>query len=204
MQIDNCASGGRRNDVETLRRSVPLLRSDTWGEPLGQQCQTYGLAAWIPYWGTGITFSDPKGLAYVFRSQMGPSFTAGWDPVPNADFSLHRKLLDQWISVRQMILESDYYPLTPYSAAGDVWMAWQYDRPEKGEGLVQAFRRGGNGEESKTLKLQGLDAAATYTVTNLDTGEKSELSGRDLIESGLPITIKEQPGSALITYTKKS
>lgn len=29
MQIDNCASGGRRIDLETCMRSVPLWRSDT-------------------------------------------------------------------------------------------------------------------------------------------------------------------------------
>jgi hypothetical protein len=28
MLIDSCASGGRRNDLETLRRAVPLLQSD--------------------------------------------------------------------------------------------------------------------------------------------------------------------------------
>jgi alpha-galactosidase len=204
MQIDNCASGGRRNDVETLRRSIPLLRSDTWGEPVGQQCQSYGLAKWIPYWGTGIMYSEPKDLAYIFRSQMGPSFTSCWDPTTKADFSLHRKLIDQWRSVRQIILEGDFYPLTPYGATNDVWMAWQYDRPEQGEGVVQAFRRAGNGEESKLLKLAGLKSDATYTVTNLDTAETTEIAGRDLMESGLSVSIKEQPGSALITYKKKS
>ena len=33
MLIDTCASGGRRNDIETLRRAVPLLRSDWLLEP---------------------------------------------------------------------------------------------------------------------------------------------------------------------------
>ena len=28
MLIDTCASGGRRNDLETMRRAVPLWRSD--------------------------------------------------------------------------------------------------------------------------------------------------------------------------------
>ena len=50
LRIDSCASGGRRNDLETMRRSVPLLRSD-WSvtafakEPLqieGNQSQTFG------------------------------------------------------------------------------------------------------------------------------------------------------------------
>lgn len=50
MLIDSCSSGGRRNDLETLRRAVPLLRSDfqpshTWE---AQQAQTYGISAWIP------------------------------------------------------------------------------------------------------------------------------------------------------------
>jgi alpha-galactosidase len=35
MLIDSCASGGRRNDLETLRRAVPLLRSDYIMEPVG-------------------------------------------------------------------------------------------------------------------------------------------------------------------------
>lgn len=30
MMIDSCASGGGRNDLETLRRSVPLHCSDFW------------------------------------------------------------------------------------------------------------------------------------------------------------------------------
>jgi alpha-galactosidase len=200
MPIDNCASGGRRNDVETLRRSVPLLRSDTWGEPVGQQCQTYGLANWIPFWGTGIVHSDPKDVAYVFRSQMGPSYTSCWDLTPKANYDLHRKLLEQWKSVRDYILNGDYYPLTPYSSAGDAWMAWQFDCPEKGEGLVQVFRRDKSEEVSKTLKLRGLDAAAQYAVTNLDTNAVTQVSGKDLVEKGLAVDIADKPGSAVITY----
>src|SRR5208283_5148942 len=41
--IDTCASGGRRDDLETLRRAVPLWRSDFAYEPVGMQMQTYGM-----------------------------------------------------------------------------------------------------------------------------------------------------------------
>ena len=54
LWIDSCASGGRRNDLETMRRSVPLLRSDYQFEPTGNQCQTYGISLWLPYFGTGV------------------------------------------------------------------------------------------------------------------------------------------------------
>ena len=52
----------------------------------------------------------------------------------------------------------DFWPLTPYSLENNVWMAWQFDRPEAGEGVVQAFRRAENGDESATFRLRGLDA----------------------------------------------
>ena len=48
MLIDSCASGGRRNDLETLRRAVPLLRSDYIIEPVGNQCHTYALSCGFP------------------------------------------------------------------------------------------------------------------------------------------------------------
>jgi alpha-galactosidase len=49
LLIDSCASGGRRNDLESLRRAVPLWRSDYVYEPIGTQGMTYGLSAWLPY-----------------------------------------------------------------------------------------------------------------------------------------------------------
>jgi alpha-galactosidase len=70
MAIDSCASGGRRNDIETLRRAVPLLRSDYRSEPFfTQQCHTYGLSQWIPYYGTGVPDKDD----YTVRSFWCPS-----------------------------------------------------------------------------------------------------------------------------------
>lgn len=200
MPIDNCASGGRRNDVETLRRSVPLLRSDTWGEPVGQQCQTYGFADWIPFWGTGIIYSDPKELAYVFRSQMGPSFTSCWDLTPKANYDLHRKLLEQWKGVRGRILNGDYYPLTPYSSTGGEWMAWQYHQPEKGEGIVQVFRRAEANDDARVFKLHGLVPDVEYAVENLDTGNVEKLNGRKLMDDGLRVTLDNRPAAALLSY----
>ena len=51
LWIDNCASGGRRIDLETVMRSVPLWRSDTScgpGHPDWDQTQTQGLSLYIP------------------------------------------------------------------------------------------------------------------------------------------------------------
>ena len=53
LLIDTCASGSRSDDPETLRRAVPLWRSDKWCADVVLQDQSYGLALWIPYFGTG-------------------------------------------------------------------------------------------------------------------------------------------------------
>ncbi len=53
LYIDTCASGGRRNDLETLRRSVPLLRSDCFSPAEAQQAHTMGIALWMPYYRFG-------------------------------------------------------------------------------------------------------------------------------------------------------
>ena len=63
----------------------------------------------------------------------------------------------------------DYYPLTPYSLDTKVWAGWQFDRPDLGEGMVQMFRRQDSADESKHVKLRGLEPDAVYTLTNLDT-----------------------------------
>ena len=75
MLIDSCASGGHRNDLETMRRAIPLLRSDYLFEPVGQQGHTYGLSFWIPFHGTAYCPSNSShgwGYGTGTKSAYGP------------------------------------------------------------------------------------------------------------------------------------
>jgi alpha-galactosidase len=200
MLIDSCASGGRRNDLETLQRAVPLLRSDYIMEPIGNQGHTYGLSFWLPFQGTGTGSGALS--PYLLRSTMVTHFTACFDMRrKDLDFDMIRRVLGQWHHYAHCYF-GDYYPLTPYSLDPTLWMAWQFDLPEKGEGLIQAFRRHQSAYESARFKLSGLDPAARYLVTNLDSGEEKTVSGRELIEKGLTVMIKEQPGDTVFTYRR--
>ncbi|HSV74615.1 MAG TPA: NPCBM/NEW2 domain-containing protein [Chthonomonadales bacterium] len=199
MLIDTCASGGRRNDIETLRRSVPLLRSDYIIEPVGNQNHTYGISSWIPYWGTGSGEMRP----YWFRSVMGASFNACFDMRrKDLPYDTARKLYREWRAVADLFLR-DYYPLTPYATGQEVWMAWQFDDPEGGRGMVQAFRRADSPYESARFRLQGLDPDATYAVTDVDRPRAvRRVAGSELMERGLSVAIADQPGAALLTYRR--
>lgn len=199
MLIDTCASGGRRNDIETLRRAVPLLRSDWLLEPTSQQCHTYGIASWIPMYGTGINQFE----AYSFRSTICPYINTCYDMRKrDSDWDAVRRLVGEWKTVSPYY-SGDYYPLTPYSPENDVWMAWQFDRPDLGEGMVQVFRRPNSIYESARLKLHGLDPEARYALTNFDSKETVELTGKELMETGHLVMLKQQPQAAMIVYRAK-
>jgi alpha-galactosidase len=197
MLIDSCASGGRRNDLETLRRAVPLLRSDYTFEPVGEQCHAYGISFWMPYSGTGSITADP----YLIRSLASPWLTLGVDVTDKSkDWSPLKRLVAQWKRLSSSML-GDYYPLTPYSKANDVWMAWQFDRPDLGQGFFQAFRRADCPVESLTVKLRGLVPSARYEVLNVDGGPPMTLTGRALM-AGFVVSSPTKPAALVFSYSK--
>ena len=196
--IDSCSSGGRRNDLETMRRAVPLWRTDYRLDTTGTQCHTYGLSLWIPLSGTGTGVFD----AYDFRSNMVPLLNGMWDMRDkNADYDLLRRMAREFRQVAHYYW-GDYYPLTPFSTAKDAWMAWQFDKPEIAEGMVQVFRRQDSFYMGCQFKLSGLDPAGRYELNNLDTPQKTVVTGRELMEKGLQVIIKDQPGAVIIVYKK--
>jgi len=212
MLIDSCASGGRRNDVETMRRAVPLWRSDYAYEATGHQCMMYGLSLWLPFHGTGTVFTRNATYygsgrtpvePYAFWSNAGQSTGFGIDiRLKDLDYDTIRRLISQWRQIAPNYY-GDFYPLTPWTRDDTVWMAWQFDRPEAGEGLVQVFRRHNSFYESAHLKLFGLDAQASYAVTNLDTGASERHSGRELLDDGLAVTMSAKPSGAVLTYRRQ-
>lgn len=200
LRIDSCASGGRRNDLETMRRAAPLLRSDFQfpnmkGVVEGNQGHTYGLSFWLPFQGTGTYAYD----VYSFRSFYLPSF--GMGALTSKNVAAQKQAYDECRRIAPCML-GDYYPLTSYSLHLDHWIAWQFNRPEIGDGVVQAFRRAKCDAPSMTFRLRGLDQAGQYEVTNLDTATPVMASGKELMETGLTVVIKGQPGAAVICYNR--
>ena len=218
----------QRGDLESISRAVDLSRADypvsPDADPIGNQLSTEGLAYWRPHYGT-ILQMRPRDN-YHFRSGFAPGLSfalfnaAGTkDQVGSfipADFPFDwlRTQVERLKRVRPYYY-GDYYPLLPCSAnadcvagAGDErsaafeWAAWQFNLPDEGDGMVQAFRREKSDAGAKNLRLRGLDAAATYEVTDLDAGVPNTVTGKDLMESGLNVEVAGEPGAAIILYKK--
>ena len=159
LVIDCCASGGQRNDLETLRRAVPLLRSDSAGGPEAEQNHTYGISFWLPYSGT-VTNSYDK---YGIRSCFASSLNTLWDMRRrDADYGALRQSVEELMSFAAPFLDGDYYPLTPYGAGNDIWTVFQFHKPEESGGVLLAFRRPECADNTVEVRLRDLRKNALY------------------------------------------
>ncbi len=205
--IDSCASGGRRNDLETMRLSVPLHKTDyNYQDSAVKQAFHYSLYQWMPYFGAPLWPTD-RVDAYAFYSSLVSMTLLNYDPLCSGlDWKLLRKLTEKWrLIAENLYFYGDYYPLIPYNRDEDRWIAWQFHRPDREEGIVQAFRRENCRSASIHLALQGLDPDATYSITDLDAGDKTKkITGRKLMESGISVTTEKAPQAKILIYRKTS
>ncbi|MCL5099465.1 MAG: alpha-galactosidase [Candidatus Omnitrophica bacterium] len=217
LYIDNCCAGGENIDLETIKRSIALWRSDfqvnQQFDPIGMQCQTWSLSLWVPL-SAGV-IGDPCPSArvtrqpdpYSMRSGFGPAMVMTWFgnekqmPGSNFDYAQARRLLNEYVSLRDNFY-GDYYPLTDYSLSAENWIAWQFNRPDAGKGMVQVFRRQNSPYEKARFCLHGLDPSASYKLVNTDGGDSELTTGKQLMESGFSVLITNQPGAVVITYQK--
>jgi len=194
--IDNCASGGRRIDLETASRSIPLWRTDYhYFEPNGYQCHTYGINFYLPTSSTGNSYPDK----YLFRSSINSGVVLGWNLyLPDFPVEQARSLIAEFKRIRPLFY-GDFYPLTPHNTGDDVWMAYQFHREDMKQGMARVFRRQESKDSSIALKFKGLHPDAQYEVTIEDADLKQTLTGESL-SKGMDVTIEDAPGSSLITY----
>ncbi|MFA5203390.1 MAG: alpha-galactosidase [Lentisphaeria bacterium] len=207
LLIDNCASGGRRLDLETTRRSIPLWRSDVQcmpdSTPMAGQVQTAGLAHWIPC-STGGTNVRP-GDTYNFRSAMCTGvvfhiFPYEYVPIrPDYPWDWHRKMTADLRRATPCFL-GDLHLLTPLTTSPRDWLAYQLHRPDLNEGLLLAFRREESPFSAAEFALQGLDPDTRYAVEDADTGPVGERTGRELMAAGLPVAIPHPRDCRLVFY----
>jgi len=196
--IDNCASGGRRIDFESIKRSAPLWRTDySYGEPIGYQCHTYGLNYYLPLSGTGVEKND----RFTFRSSLGTSVIYNWKITDgNSSFTEMQRCQKEFNEVRPYFYE-DYYPLTTVKdmTSNKIWLAYQLLRPSDNSGFVVAFRREDSKDSEITVKLSGLHPEKNYVVENYDTKETILKTGEEL-SVGLRLTLIRPLSSLLLKY----
>ena len=206
LRIDNCAAGGRRIDIETLSRTVPLWRSDcnsTYdAAPEIAQNHNIGLSWWVPYSGTSTGIAAAG--SYRFRSCHAAAMvnaymeTYGRFPV-GEEISRLRASLEEYRAVRGYY-SCDFYPVFGFGTEDARFSGWQFHDPARGAGVLAVFRRPGCLSDSAVVPFEGLDPSAEYEISG-DAGATVH-TGRSLLR-GLRVRISKQGGSALLEYHKR-
>lgn len=205
LWIDSCASGGRRNDLETMRRSVPLHYTDYgYGDHPVKLAFQHTLYAWIPYFKEFTLSWDRKGNtrfdheieSYGYHCGLAPMLFATLDiRREDYDYALARQMIALWRRAAPTVLHGDYYPLTPYHRNPQAWVVRQFDRPESGSGLIQGIRLPDAADETITVHPQELRSEATYRFENMETGETLTVAGAELMTVGFTLALPVRSGA---------
>lgn len=204
--IDNCASGGRRIDIETLRRSVPLWRSDAQcpANPIIEATQAHNMnfALWMPYSGTGCgRIPELYRMRSSYAGGMTTNFT--FDSADNFIYDdefceWFKGICEEYLKVRPYFA-GDVYHLTRADVDETAWAAVQWDRPEEADGMIQVFRRENSPYCGASFELKGISAEKAYLFTDLDGGEFT-LTGEELCKNGFCVTIPEKKTAKIYIY----
>ena len=203
LWIDNCASGGRRIDLETISISIPLWRSDTNcspGHPEWNQTQTLGLTQYIPLFGCCAWEPEP----YQVRSSASMAPIVQYNFMDDDyDLNLARaSILESRIN--QKFWYGDFYPLSEAKVGQTEITAWQLHREDLGAGIAYIFRQEQSHYLGRELQLRAIDPNATYSVTikrDYSAGVQRSMSGKELIN--LEVVLPEKRSALLIQYQVK-
>jgi alpha-galactosidase len=195
LWIDSCASGGRRNDLDTMRRSVPLHYTDYgYGDHPVKLAFHDGLCQWLPYFKEVTLSWDLKGNSRFDHQVDRYSYHCGFGPMiipcvdirrEDYDYATVRTMLQIWKRVASLMLEGDYYAHTPIRRTPDQWVARQFDCPESGRGFVQAIRLPQAPQRALLVHPKALDPDATYLFENPETGQTKKLRGAKATADGI-------------------
>ena len=175
LMIDNCSSGGRRIDVETLRRSIPFFRSDYQCifdfDPDVTQAQHVNLSRYLPAHGANC---KTVGDTYAARS----SYSACWgvamwaivrQEMTEDNFRWLKERCEEFREIAPFYM-GDFYNLGSATCDDTAWAAYEYVLGE--EALLLVFRRSNSPLDRAVFRLKGLNDQAEYRAVCRDNGQE--------------------------------
>ncbi len=143
--IDNCAAGGTRNEMDLLRRSIPLQYTDMHiDDPQKRIFHYYEMFSYIPYFRAHARYFDERLKnkrntdEFAYLCAMTPAITVCHDYYENeAPFNSARKMLPWWRKAAEYELRSDFYKLTDEDSG---WYAVQFHDPSDNSGFIEVIR----------------------------------------------------------------
>ena len=219
LNIDSCSSGGRRNDIETMKRAVPLHHTD-FGYGYKPICQAFNetLSKWIPYYkpflcvwdDTGSNYNQDERVdldtfsKYSFINNIGPMMAIGWpssivEDKDRLDY-VNNVITPMWEKASPIMLYGDFYAVSPADRESTGWTVHEWYDVKSGKGVIKSIANSECDIGELDIALKGIDADATYKFTNDETGDTFEMKGSDAMEN---ITLEQEAMSGAIWFFEK-
>ncbi|MCX6986330.1 MAG: hypothetical protein NT118_16520 [Lentisphaerae bacterium] len=195
-----------------MRRSVPLHYTDFgYGNHPVKLAFHHTMFEWLPYfrewtpsWDLdGRTRHDQRVDSYSYHCGMGPMLMPCIDITrDDYDYDLLKQMLGIWRLAADLMLNGDYYPLTPPHRTPEKWVSLQFDCPEEGRGFIQAFRLPAAPEEILVVYPKALRPDSVYVFENPESGEIRECTGRTAHNDGFSFKLPKR--QAAIWFYRKA
>ncbi len=177
LLFDLCASGGRRNEIETLKISVPFHYTDIgYGMHPIKQKQFRYMNEWIPYYRShSFDCRDENGVyspGGYNNSTVPDKFTLVCSLAPAMQFlylddeeglALKKEFMPFWEKTAGLISDGDYYPLTVCKKSTRDFYADQFESAEEGIGFFRVINNINNPESEATFDIH-FDPEKTYEL----------------------------------------
>lgn len=203
--FEGCASGGRRIDIETMRRNHLYWKSDLYGELTSNQNHVSGMNLFLPGGFLNTPLLALGDEPYALRSQFSSALCLGWDPrqpqqgpYPKPGYRADKA--KRYMAEHQQLAEyakADFYPLTNYHTTDDQWVAWQFHKPETGDGIVICLRRPESQIVSMEFCLHEMKPKQRYEL-KIDGQHPATITGLQM--EVLRLSVEGRPGSLLCRY----
>ncbi len=212
LLIDSCASGGRRNEIETMRRAFPLHYTDVgYGSHPVKQNQYRQMFEWIPYFRSQNMSWDREyvegelGRTWIendefsFQTAMAPAVTyMTWWDAPDDQAERTKAAAKIWRRAAEIMLSGDYEPLTECRKDPGDWYAMRFETENRG--FVQVLRNRAAEDESFTVKFRA-EAGKTYVFEDVD-GAQLTITGEEMLEKGFAVSLPKRTGKVLFYEVK--
>ena len=197
LVIDNCSSGGRRIDIETIRRSIPFFRSDyqCGFDANAEVIQTHNsnISRYLPFNGCTTKCKDLYSLRSSYSSSFGGAFyNAVFQSMTEEDFATARHACDEYRAIRHY-LSKDFYNHGSIVFDATSWVIWQFHDPSEGRGVILAFRRSQSPFERAEITLKGLAPQPLHYICH-DDGTKFDAF------STIMLDLPEKRSSLVLEY----
>lgn len=224
LLINSVSSGGRRSDLETLRRSVSLHQSDYgFGQhPVHQAIMEFSFV-WEPFCGTMARSNDNLDGEYDYESayqrpyeyQNFGNFAAHNAFCPSIYINLmgmrslnmpdgkfketdewryYKKFLSVWERAVPYTMNGDYYSLSGTDRTNTCYYAMQFHSEDANEGILQVIRNTKCVSETFTAHLHQINPRLIYLFESPEFDRSTTVSGQRLISEGFVVNIPKRSG----------